>query len=134
MTDRTATAGQIAALLPKQDQDGQGIPPDWDSDEWKGGVMNSFVYWSSTIMAGCILALVWRGLFWLLTRHIDNRIDRIPKPGYLGPWPPQAGQFLDSRYDYRHLPWHESVEPLRSQGFLIPDVPHQMPRWDESNL
>lgn len=31
-----ATAGQIAALLPKLEQDESGIPPDWDSDEWKG--------------------------------------------------------------------------------------------------
>ena len=55
--------------------------------------------------------------------HAHSRISALPKPPYLGEWPPRPGTILDSAYDYRHLPWCDAVESLRRSGFLVPNSP-----------
>lgn len=51
-----------------------------------------------------------------LVGRLERRVSRLPKPPYMGEWPPRPGSVLDDRFDYSHLP----VDGL-PDGFVYPN-------------
>lgn len=71
----------------------------------------TIIQWTTLALAAAAVAL---NLFALRRNAATNRrIDRLPKPAWMGKWPPQAGSILDDRWDYSHLPCDAQSEPAR---------------------
>jgi hypothetical protein len=61
----------------------------------------TIIQWTTLGLAAA--AAVLAGLSLWLNAATNTRIDQLPKPAWMGQWPPARGCILNSAYDYSHL-------------------------------
>lgn len=75
----------------------------------------TIIQWTTLALAAAAVAL---NLFALRRNAATNRrIDGLPKPAWMGKWPPTRRDFINPAYDYSHLPEPEDELVARAVFF-----------------
>lgn len=75
----------------------------------------TIIQWTTLALAAAAVLL---NLFALRRNAATNRrIDRLPKPAWMGKWPPTRSDFINPAYDYSHLPPPEDELVARAVFF-----------------
>ncbi|MTI73326.1 MAG: hypothetical protein FH747_06650 [Stenotrophomonas sp.] len=75
----------------------------------------TIIQWTTLALAAAAVVL---NLFALRRNAATNRrIDRLPKPAWMGKWPPTRSDFINPAYDYSHLPPPEDELVARAVFF-----------------
>lgn len=72
----------------------------------------TIIQWTTLALAAVAIALNLLGL--RLNAATNRRIDGLPKPAWLGAWPPARGEIIDTAYDYSHLSVPEDEQVARA--------------------